>query len=149
MSLCCYILGWGSLDVRKLEKLLDEYNIDIEILIQYADDFREDSTDINIYIYSALAIAEYKIKDKLKKWLKTNNDVYEFIDDELMLNVEEKIDDFEPNIYTNYLDSGFDSCFANFNYQEPTDDDYWELINEIFGLTKEDFEKWKEEQEDE
>ena len=32
MSLCCEILGWGEFDVRKLEEILDEYDIELDEL---------------------------------------------------------------------------------------------------------------------
>jgi len=147
MSLCCEILGWLPLDVKKLEEILDEYDIELDELLDYAKELDCDN-DINCYIYSALKIAEEKIKEKLKEWLETSQ-VYDFLVNELNVDVYEKIDEFDANPYTNYIDSFFDSCFEDFNYLEPTKTDYWELIEGIFDVTEEEFEEWLKEEENE
>ena len=147
MSLCCEILGWLPLDVKKLEEILDEYDIELDELLDYAKEL-DCGNDINCYIYASLKIAEEKIKEKLKEWLETSQ-VYDFLVNELNVDVYEKIDEFDANPYTNYIDSDFDSCFAHFNYQEPTKTDYWELIEGIFDVTEEEFEEWLKEEENE
>ena len=149
MNLCCKILGRGSLDVKKLENIINEYEIGIDEVIEEVKINCFDTFDVNSYIYNALLIASNKIKDKLISWLETNQ-IYDFIALELNLDPNEKIYDYEPRIYVNYIDSGFDDDgFANFNYNEPTEDDYWRLIEEIFSITKSEFKQWLKEQENE
>ena len=148
MSLCCKILGWGEFDVRKLEEILDEYDIELDELLDYVEDVDCDN-DINCYIYSALRIAESNIKDELEIWLRNNKNVLNFLEEQVDCNVFEKIDEFDANPYTNYMDSFFDSCFEYFNYQEPTETDYWELIEGIFDVTEEEYEEWLKEENNE
>ena len=147
MNICCEILGWLPLDVKKLEDIVVEYCINIDELVKYAEDSYCEK-DINCFLYCGLKIAEDKIKNKLKEWLETKP-VYDFLVDELNIDVYEKIDKFDANPYADYMCSDFDSCFANFNYIEPTDVDFWELIEGIFDVTENDYKKWLKERQNE
>jgi len=138
MCLCCNILGWGSLDVEKLENLIEEYDLDIYDIKEQVTD----KTDINEYFYQTLYLASLKIKEALKKWLDENEDVKDCLEYEFVYDTEQTIDEFEPNIYTNYLDSGFDSCFAEFDINSYDNDNYYNLIENIFGVSKLDIQKY-------
>jgi len=121
MSLCCEVLGWDSLDIEKLENIMEEFKLSIrEVIKETACKFGEDSTDITGYMYGALSIGSKKIKQKLLNVYPE----YKYI-----------IDDFEENIYVNYIASGFDSAFGNYNYRnlvgDEKDEYLFNLMNKV------------------
>lgn len=90
------VLGWKRSDVEFLENLLKRHNISFRELRDAVAIEDEDAKDINDYIYVALTMIEEQIEDKL---VETAND--------LGLCIEDKIREYSPDIYVNYLDSGF------------------------------------------
>jgi len=138
MYLCCNVLGWGSLDAKRLEKIIEEYDLDIADIKEQVTD----KTDINEYFYQTLYLISLKIKEALKEWLDENEDVKDCLEYEFVYDTEKTIDEFEPNIYTNYLDSGFDSCFTEFDINSYDNDNYCNLIEDIFGVSKLDIQKY-------
>jgi len=133
---CGEVLGWDSLDMEKLEDVMEEFGLDISEVTDETENTFGETTDINAYIHSALYLGSEKIKEALKE------DYPEY---------EDIIDDFEANIYANYLDSGFDSAFGNYDYDDLSGFDmhgYLEdLMNELLELAGEP--KIGEEDEDE
>jgi len=124
MSICCEVLGWGRFDVKALEDIMEEYGLNKEELADEVEGIiAETSTDINYYFHSALYLGYIKIKEKL-------NDEYP--------EYENIINNYEPNIYTNYLDSGFDSAFANYDYRDFIGSNKYEYLKDLMNELLED-----------
>jgi len=118
---CCELLGWGDLDVEALENIMEEYRLRVgEVSVKREHMFGEVFPEINNYIYSALYLASIKIKEALLETYPEYKNI---------------INDYKENIYTDYLDRGFDSCFGNYNYRDLVGDErdkyLFNLMNEV------------------
>jgi hypothetical protein len=133
MSLCSKLLGWGEIDVMFLERLIDEYEIDTDNVVYTIDELGLDKTDINSYIYAALYEIAHTIKMNLVDWLGRNRDLLEKLEEELGKDIIDEIYNYDEGIYANCIDSGFDSCFGEFDLNSATDDDYKELLKCILN----------------
>jgi len=123
MSLCCEVLGWGSLDEKALEDIMEEFNLNIGEVITEVECLFEESTDINAYIYVTLYLGSQKIKEALKDEYPEYNNI---------------IDEYEENIYTNCMDSGFDSIFGDYDYRDLTGSDKDEYLEDLMNELLED-----------
>jgi hypothetical protein len=126
MGIAADIMGWMPLDEHALEGIIGEFELDPE---DVADDAMLDRNDLDInrFIYSALYLGASKIKSRLK---------------ELFPEYSDEIDEYDENIYTNYLDSGFDSAFSEWSLDMLDDvETAAELLAEMLGLSDEEKEK--------
>jgi len=96
------ILNCGYYDVEFLVSKLEEWNIDIEVLVD------DESYNINSYLYEVFRLHAYDVKAEIRNFL-------EKVDNNLFLRAlyinYEKLEDYEVGIYTNYLDSGYDDPY--------------------------------------
>ena len=101
------VVSWGSLDVAFADNFIDTHNLNDEDVMEYARSRASDigmdvSQDINIVIETAMQMAWDNFQEKLEDYI-TEND--------LDLNAT----NIEPNIYTNCLDSSYDSFVDDFD----------------------------------
>lgn len=104
------ILGWGSLDVEKLEEYLEiaqKFNIDIYDIREDIKGYGGDITDINSWFYSVINFIFNNVMDEVEK----------STDDKTIL---EKVDELRNNFspYINYMDSWFDNFLDNIDLNQ-------------------------------
>jgi len=121
-DLLCTILNCGELDVGFLIKILDEYQVEFYDVKQRLDEYIvfDRTATINDYIYGVLDAAADNFKIKLIDYIEENNIESEF----------NCISDFEPNIYTNCMDSGFDSLFSEYDLLDYSEENLSRFIEE-------------------
>ncbi len=112
-------LGGGYLDRECVENWINEYEIDL-------DDLEMESVNhINELIYNIFLNIHSKFVEETKDELEAEKSQLEYSDFiswelERIAEIEELIyllEEAEPNIYVNYLDSGID-CYTNGQIQE-------------------------------
>ena len=118
--MCCeflsYIAGGGALDWDFLEKTLKEFDLEPADVI----DDRE-TPDINNFIYRAYDIHADNLKTEIEEFLDS-------VDQEALEVYKSVVEDYYPNIYTNYLDSGYDDKYDFWDakdLEEIFDDEYY------------------------
>jgi len=132
--ICCEVLGWQILDIQFLEKKIEEFDLEIDEILDEIEALGiEDKTDINAYIYAVLYLGANKIKEKIIEKVKEFDDLEDFLNNEYR-DWESRIREYEENIYTNYLDSGYNSIFEEINYEEIDDMDEEEILNIVASM---------------
>ena len=119
------VVSWGSLDVEFTDKFIEEHNLSDDEVMEYARSRASDcgldvSQDINIVIETAMQMAWDNFQEKLEDYI-TEND--------LDLNAT----NLEPRIYTNCLDSSYDSFVNDFdltNFSEENIENFIEAWHE-------------------
>ena len=155
MNFCSALLNCGDLDVQVVEDLSNEFDLSYSDIVERAKELScgscEALLDINTYIYAAYELVAELIKEDFIEWLKANPKIVEFIEDQVGRDAIEEVENYEPRIYTNYLDSGFDDwTFSEFAYFDADNDEseYWKLVQGIFGLDEDDYVEWLEGQDE-
>ncbi len=109
------VLNWKSLDIEFLNNFIDEYDLCDSDIVEYHKEIFED-TDINGFIFCAL--------DRAYDHFKLEVIEYMGIDDGMM-------DNFEPNIYINCMDSGYDSILSEYDISDFSSENLQKFIDEI------------------
>jgi len=101
--MCCeflsYIAGGGELDWQFLENTLKSFELEAGDVIG-----DRELPDINNFIYKAYEIHSQKLKNEIEEFL-------DGIDNESLEIYKSVVEDYWPNIYVNYLDSGYDDNY--------------------------------------
>ena len=142
MEICYEILGWGSLDVEYLENTMEEFNIRTEEIIDEVESLCLNKHDINSYIYATLYIGANQIKEELINRVKDFPNIINFLENDIEVNWENEIQDFDEGIYTNYLASGFDSILSDIKYDRIgilTEDEIIVILAEILDFDVNDY----------
>ena len=116
MSIVNNLPGWKPLDVEFLDKKIEELGLEEGEVKDYVKNNELDSSEINSYIYAALEMGASSFIDKAKEFAPEK---------------EEKIDNFEANIYVNYMDSGFDSCLEELDLTDYSEENLSRFLSEI------------------
>jgi hypothetical protein len=120
MSLLGDAFGWGELDENFLNRLVRVAELDIADIKDGINEIGGNIEDINSWIYSALSLQKQNYFEKVKEFLE--NKGIEGVD----------LDSFEENIYTNYLDSGYDSILEEHIYNSSDDANILNFLNEAY-----------------
>lgn len=124
--------AWGKLDKDALNYTISEYEVDYSRICDIIEEFELNSNDINAHFYGALYVAGVDFVDKVKEYCDEKEISYEntLLEDALEL----------LNIYTNYLDSGYDSIISDYIQPNPSEDDILKVL-EILDIKIEELEQ--------
>lgn len=120
------LLGWGSLDMDKLDYYLGiatMFDVDIEEIRRFIKDIEGDMTDINTWLFATVNCAFYAIMNAVRDEIEG--------DEELEEKIQELIDNFDP--FINYMDTWFNNILDDVNF----DNSKTEVIQEIIEKLKE------------
>ena len=120
MSIAHGILDWGCLDLQFLENKIDEFRLDIEDIKKYLENIGFDETnqlDVNCWIYATFDLAFTIFIENLTLYLENNE-------------IDFDVNKIEPNIYTNCMDSGFDSVLCNYSITDFRDKNFENILKE-------------------
>ena len=106
--------AWGKLDKDTLNYTISEYEV------------------VNLYFYGALYVAGVDFVDKVKEYCDEKEISYE---NTLLEDASELL-----NIYTNYLDSGYDSIISDYIQPNPSEDDILKVL-EVLDIKIEELEQ--------
>ncbi len=116
---------WGSLDKKALNKWVDELEVDESEIVDTITSFGYDSNDINSHIYATLYIAGNTYLKTLRDFCDENDIIYSGS------KLDENNDHQLLSIYTNYLDSGFDSEVNDYITPNPTEQEIIDFLKVI------------------
>jgi hypothetical protein len=117
MSIANEILNWKEADAKYLENLINEYNVDIEEIRIEVNEIDNINEWIECVLYKAGSTFLKKVDDYI-----CEKDIYKMY----------YPGDEEMSIYTNYIDSGFDSVLNDYdltNFSERNIKNFLEDIN--------------------
>jgi hypothetical protein len=103
------ILGCGDLDTEFLAKKVEYWELDINEIVEVLRDYEGMPVDYNSLMYAMFREHTLDVKDYIEDLLHNNNISFDV----------EKLQYYEPQVYVNYMDSGYDD-----NYE------FWEYNNE-------------------
>lgn len=118
------ILGWGSLDVKFLEGLIDDADdlgIYIDDIMDGVEGWEGDKTNINHVIRETMYLINNTVFDNmLKEVTKERERLYTLIEDNR-----------ECEIYTNYLDSHYQNFLDNVSDPSDTKECLRQFLQEV------------------
>jgi len=107
--------GGGSYDWNYLFNKMDDFELEPSEIVEYVKDCTSEPR-FNDFMYACLSLGSEKMKDILINYVNKHCNNPE--------KIVKAIEDYEVNIYINYLDSSFiDNVFSQFSYQELVDED--------------------------
>lgn len=124
--------AWGKLDKDALNYTISEYEVDYSRIGDIIEEFELNSNDINAHFYGALYVAGVDFVDKVKEYCDEKEISYE---NTLLEDAPELL-----NIYTNYLDSGYDSIISDYIQPNPSEDDILKVL-EVLDIKIEELEQ--------
>ena len=111
------ILGWKELDIAYVNSLIDSSKVDIDVVIDMFEK-EDDITDINIVIYYILKQAYHTFEEKVLDYTQNEED-------------RKLVYHFDPNIYTNYMDSDYDSILTDYDLTDFSGESIERFIKEL------------------
>jgi uncharacterized coiled-coil DUF342 family protein len=124
------VLGWGSLDIEKLEEYLkiakkfgvtiDDIREEIQETFRYSAGEEGDIADINNWFYVAIHEIFYAIMDEVRNVTE---------DEEILKKIEELENNFNP--YINYMDSWFNNLLDEIDFTKDKEEIIEEVIREL------------------
>lgn len=135
------VLGAGTCDVRYFLNKLNEFDLDFEDVQEEANSMGRN--DFNSLMYCCFDLAGRKFMDAVIDYVKENNltsdDIDEDIKEQFGCDIKidlEKLENFEMNIYVNYLDSSFDCLLENYDLSEFDEENLINFLVEFFELDR-------------
>lgn len=126
MSYAKDVLGWGQFDIDALDEIIKDMELNSDDVLDEVGNFGLDKFDINSHFYAALYLAGVNYLEKVKEYCDDNdiNYVGTYLDYDYMDIL---------NIYTNYLDSGYDNEISDLITPNPDEENIKSTL-EIFEI---------------
>lgn len=123
---------WKVLDKKALNEWADEFEVSPDEVHFEIENIGADKDDINSHIYGVLCIAGYNYMNSIREYCEEND--INLTNTQLDENANNYKNDMDIlNIYTNYLDSGFDSELSDLVTVNPDEENILEAL-EILGI---------------
>jgi hypothetical protein len=100
------ILGCGDLDAEFLAKKVKCWNLDIDEIVEVLRDYEGMAINYDNLMYAIFREHTLDVKDYIEDLL-YNNDISFDV---------EKLQYYEPQVYVNYMDSGYDDNYEFWEY---------------------------------
>ena len=103
---------YAELDEQFLDNLIDIHEIDVHEIIEFIQENGLNIYDVNSPIYAVLYLSYYNFANRLMDFIQEND---------LGEDIKNKLEDFDPEIYTNCIDSFYNSFVEEFDLTDFSD----------------------------
>ena len=126
------ILGAGTCDVKYFLNKLNDFDLDFEDIFEEVKSYGRER-DFNAYVYETFNLAGNTFIDAVKEYV---NDFEEELCEMFTLSSFDKsiLENFEINIFVNYLDSSFDCILENYDVSDLSEENFIKFIEELYQL---------------
>ena len=131
-DLLAVVLKAGVCDIDFLINKLNELDVEFYDVFEEVKSLGRES-DFNSYVYYTFDMAGNTFIDAVKEYV---NDFEEELCEMFTLSSFDKsiLENFEINIYVNYLDSSFDCILENYDVSDLSEENFIKFIEELYQL---------------
>lgn len=119
------VLGCGTLDSNFLIDRLNEYDLDLEDVKDESEMIFGDKLNINELIYTTLYMGSNNFLAEVNNFFEEKE-----LDNKIDKNI---LEDFDARIYTNFLDSGFDSKLSEYNLTDFSEENLQNFLQDLYN----------------